>query len=105
MGLETMGLAVHPRCGLTVGSVDEAEHLAGLLVDPVLPIVDAIGALDPKVGLMGLRDGIGLDPGQAWTSMYVGMRDLLGEASEGVSGEGSPTAGTPGPPRPVPGTP
>src|SRR4051794_33955189 len=48
--LEAVGLAVDKRCRLAIGSVDEAEDLAGLLVDPVVLVVDAVGVLDPDVG-------------------------------------------------------
>src|SRR5206468_12598587 len=37
--------------GLAIGRVDEAEDLAGLLVDPIVLVLDAVWALDADVGL------------------------------------------------------
>jgi hypothetical protein len=39
--------------GLSIGCLDEAEDLAGLLVDPVVLVVHAVLALDADVRLVG----------------------------------------------------
>ena len=64
MRLEAVGLAVDPCGGVAIGSVDEAEDLAGLLVDPVVLVIDAIRVLDLDVGLMGSDDIAGFDARQ-----------------------------------------
>src|SRR5215472_7242823 len=50
VGDEPMGFAVHGRCGVGVGSVDQAEDLAVLLVDPVAQVVNAVCILGLHVG-------------------------------------------------------
>jgi hypothetical protein len=56
MGLEPMSLAVDASRGLPVGRVDEAEHLAGRLVDPIVRVVDAVLALNADIGFVGTGD-------------------------------------------------
>src|SRR5689334_16140812 len=51
--LEAVRLAMDPRCRLGIRRVDEAEHLAVLLVDPVVLVVDAVLPLDLEVLLVG----------------------------------------------------
>src|SRR5207342_825560 len=62
--LEAMGLTVHADRGLAVGGVDEAEDLAGRLVDPVMAVVDAVLPLHADVRGVGTGDVLGLDAGQ-----------------------------------------
>src|SRR5262245_3527132 len=50
VGEEAVGLAVDGDGGVGVGGLDEAEDLPVGLVVPVLPVVDAVRALDPQVG-------------------------------------------------------
>src|SRR3954451_3648833 len=50
---ETVRLAVHPCGGLGVRGVDQAEDLAGVLVEPVALVVDAVGVLHLEVPLVG----------------------------------------------------
>ena len=63
-GLEAVRLAMDAGRGLAVGRVDEAEDLAVGLVDPVVPVVDAVRALGADVGLVGADDVLGLDAGE-----------------------------------------
>jgi hypothetical protein len=49
-----MRLAVDPDRGFRVGCVDEAEDLAGALVDPVAQVVDAMAILGLEIGEVGL---------------------------------------------------
>src|SRR3954469_603806 len=64
LGDEAVGLAVDRDRGLTVGRLDEAEDLAGGLVDPVVLVVDAELRTDPDVGLVGWDDIAGLNAGE-----------------------------------------
>jgi hypothetical protein len=64
LGDEAVRLAVDLGGGLAVGCVDEAEDLTGLLVDPVVAIVDAVELADTNVGLVRFGDVAGLDAGQ-----------------------------------------
>src|SRR5215211_6280007 len=64
VGYQAVGLTVNRVRGLRIGSLDEAEDLAGLLVDPVALVVHAVLALDGDVGLVRLGD--------------VGRRDAVG---------------------------
>ena len=62
VGDQAVGLAVDPARGLGVGRLDQAEHLPGALVEPVLLVVDAVGALDLEVAGVGSGDGLGGEP-------------------------------------------
>src|SRR5919201_1680465 len=62
--LEAVGLAMDLDRGVTVRRLDQAEHLAGLLVDPVVLVVDPVRALDADVLGMCARDGFRLDAGE-----------------------------------------
>ena len=55
MGLEAVRLAVDLGRGLAIRGVDEAEDLAGLLVDAVVLVVDAVRALDARRRRRGRR--------------------------------------------------
>jgi hypothetical protein len=66
-----------------VGSIDEAEDLAVLLVDPVLLVVDSVGTLDPEVGLVGARDIGGLHAGKV---VHVHVRRHGGTPLRGLIG-------------------
>ena len=81
MGLETMRLAVYARGGLAVRSVHEAEHLAGLLVDPVMLVVDPVLTLDLEVRLVSAGDIGRLDPGDVVDIQVRRHADLLRTAS------------------------
>ena len=45
--LEAVGLEAHTGGGLSIGRLDEAEDLAGLLVDPVVPACPGPGRVGP----------------------------------------------------------
>ena len=53
MRLQPVCLAVNASGGLLVRGVDQAEDLALGFIDPVVPVVDAVFALDPDIGLVG----------------------------------------------------
>src|SRR5215207_7116891 len=57
-----VGFAVHADRGVGVRRFDQAEHLAGLLVDPVLEVVDPVLVLGPDIGGVGLGDVLGGGP-------------------------------------------
>ncbi|VXB70832.1 hypothetical protein AERO9AM_20707 [Aeromicrobium sp. 9AM] len=58
VGEQPVRLTVHALGGCGVRSLDEAEHLARVLVEPVLLVVDAVLALDLEVLGMGTGDGV-----------------------------------------------
>ena len=60
--LETMGLPVDARRGLTVRCVDQAEHLAGFRVEPGSFEMHAFLGLDVQVSLVGGRELFGASP-------------------------------------------
>jgi hypothetical protein len=65
------GFAMHAHCGVGVGCLDQAEHLAGLLVDPVLEVVDSVLVLGPDVSGVGLGDILGGGPlAQAFVDVH-----------------------------------
>jgi hypothetical protein len=71
---ESVRLSVYRDRGVGVGSLDEAEDLAVLLVNPVLLVVDAVPGLGFQVSLMragDVRGGQG--PPIVWTSMNNGI--------------------------------
>ena len=55
IGHQAVGLAVHGLGRGRVGRLDQAEHLPGALVEPVLQVVDPVGALHLEVALRGRR--------------------------------------------------
>jgi hypothetical protein len=70
--LEAVGLAVDARRGLGVRRVDQAEDLAIRLVDPVLLVIDAVLALDPRSASWASATASAVTPGMSCMSMYVG---------------------------------
>src|SRR4051794_1228437 len=62
VGDQPVRLAVHPRGGLGVRRLDQAEHLARALVEPVLLVVDPVGALRLEVSLVGTGHRLGGQP-------------------------------------------
>jgi hypothetical protein len=56
---QAMSLAVHARRDLGVGRLDGAKHLVGLLMDPVLEVLHAVGTLLRQVCLVRVGDVIG----------------------------------------------
>ena len=56
IGDETMGLAVHPRGRLGIRSIDEAEDLPRLLIDPIPFVVRSVPSLRLQVRLMRAGD-------------------------------------------------
>src|SRR3954470_24339123 len=62
IGDEPVGVAVHGVRGLGGRGVDEAEDLAGALVDPVAKVLDVVVALGGQIGLVGLGDVVDADP-------------------------------------------
>ena len=66
-----MGLAVDARRGLPVGRLDQAEDLAGRLVDPIVLVVDALLGLDAEIRLVRADDIGGLHSGDV---MHVHVR-------------------------------
>src|SRR4051794_2420976 len=77
VGHQAVRLAVHGIRSLGVGRADEAVDGAGLLIDPVLLVVDAVLALHLQVGLVGLRDVDGLDPTLDVVDVHVERHDVL----------------------------
>jgi hypothetical protein len=59
-----MGLSMDASRRLAIRGVHEAEDLAGLLIDPVMLVVDALLALDAEVSLVGAGYVGRLHPGQ-----------------------------------------
>jgi hypothetical protein len=53
---KAVGLSVHRDGRLSRGGFDQAEHLALLLVHPVLLVVDAMRTLRVEIGLVSLGD-------------------------------------------------
>ena len=43
VGDESVRLAVHTCCGLSIGRLNQAEDLPGILIEPVLLVVDPLG--------------------------------------------------------------
>jgi len=72
-----MGFAVDLRGRLAVRRVDEAEHLAGLLVDPVVLVIHAVLALDLQVRFVGSGDVSGLHAGDVVRVQVCRHRGLL----------------------------
>src|SRR5262245_27902672 len=61
---QAMGLAMDGDRGIPVGGLDEAEDLAGSLVDPVVLVVDAVLVLNLDVGFVRTDDVGRLHAGQ-----------------------------------------
>src|SRR5262249_50787324 len=62
IGDKAVRFAVDGDRGFSAGGLDQAEDLAGLLVEPVAHILDAMLFLDLQVGLMRLGDSLGRQP-------------------------------------------
>jgi hypothetical protein len=54
-----MGFAVDGGRGVCAWGVDQAEHLARRLVEPVLQVSHAVSGLDLEVPLVSAGDGVG----------------------------------------------
>lgn len=58
IGDQTVGLPVDIRSSLGRGSLDQAEHLASSLIDPVPQVAHVVGSLGLQVGEVRLSDVI-----------------------------------------------
>jgi hypothetical protein len=63
VGQQAVGFPVDGDGRRLVGGLDQAEDLAGRLVEPVVPVVDAVFVLDLEVPGVRGRDGLGGQPG------------------------------------------